>query len=159
MEPCAQTLQPAGGWRCQGPMSRSCLSKPLASAGRSLWEVCSERQGVWLGLSRVRVFGCVRTQSDMFCFRENEVEVRACNFPLVLILGESKQLCLKIGHGDCRDPSEEEFFGLSGRQLSLQPAHGLVWLLCMYVCMHACSTWTCWLTRRSTHNINRDTSH
>ena len=127
--------------------------------GCSLWEECSEQQGVWLGLSGVRFFGYVHTQSDMFCFRENEVEVWACNFPLLLILGESKQLCLKIGHGDCRDPSEEELFGLSGRQLSLQPACGLVWLLCMYVYMHACSTWNSWLTRQSTYDINRDKSH
>ena len=127
--------------------------------GCSLWEECSEQQGVWLGLSGVRFFGYVHTQSDMFCFRENEVEVWACNFPLLLILGESKQLCLKIGHGDCRDLSEEELFGLSGRQLSFQTACGLVWLLCMYACMHACSTWNSWLTRQSTYEINRDTSH
>lgn len=82
------------------------------------------------------VSGCVRMQSDMFCFRENEVEVWACNFPLVLILGESKQLCLKIGHGDCWDLSEEELLGPLGRQLGLQPVSGSVWPLCTYVCLH-----------------------
>lgn len=87
---------------------------------------CYERQGIWLGLSGVCVFWCVHTQSDMFCFRENEVEVWACNFPLVLILGESKQLCLEIGHGDFRDLSEEELLGPLGRQLSLQPVCGPV---------------------------------
>lgn len=43
--------------------------------------------------------GCV----NMFCFRESEVEVWACNFPLVLIPRDSEQFCLKTGHADCRD--------------------------------------------------------
>ena len=66
----------------------------------------------------------------MFCFRENEVEVWACNFPLVLFLGDSKQLCLKTGQGDRRDLSEEELLGPPGRQLGLKPEFGSV-----------CSTW------------------
>jgi hypothetical protein len=60
-------------------------------------------------------------QNDMFCFGENEVEIWACNFPLVLILGDSKQLCLKTGHTDYRDLSEEELLGPPGRQLGLKP--------------------------------------
>lgn len=63
----------------------------------------------------------------MFCFRESEVEVWACNFPLVLILRDSKQLCLKTGHADCRDLSEEELLGPPGRQLGLKPESGSVY--------------------------------
>lgn len=78
--------------------------------------------GVWIEC----VSGCVSMQSDMFCFRENEVEVWACNFPLILILGDSKQLCLKTECVDCRDLSEEELLCPPGRQLGLKPECGSV---------------------------------
>ena len=60
----------------------------------------------------------------MLCFRESEVEVWACNFPLVLILRGSKQLCLKTGRADCRPLREEVPLGPPGRQLSLKSELG-----------------------------------
>lgn len=63
---------------------------------------------------------------DVFCFRESEVEVWACNFPLVLIPRDSKQFCLKTGHAHCGDLSEEEPLGPPGRQLGLKPKSGSV---------------------------------
>lgn len=68
-----------------------------------------ERQGDWLGLNGGVILGVGTCR--VTCFRESEVEVWACSFPLVLILGDSKQLCLKTGHASGRDLSEEEPLG------------------------------------------------
>lgn len=72
-----------------------------------------------------------------FVLEKNEVEVWACNFLLVFILGDSKQLCLKTGRTDCKDLSEEEAIGSPRKAIRFEAR---VWI-CLTILSAVCSTW------------------